>query len=93
MASSVEHTSMHIYLKTVTGAFIDWKVSINERIGDIKRKILPKEDNSTDKHSLVFDGKQLKDDRTLSDYNIHDGFTVLLVPEKWVSSTIKHYWS
>ena len=67
-----------IYVKTHTGKTITLSVLLNSAIKEIKDMIQDKEAIPRGKFKLFFDDKQLKEDKSLSDYNIKEGTTLHL---------------
>ena len=82
------HGGMSIFVKINKGKTISLNVELSDTILSIKEKILNKIDISLDQQLLIFAGNPLKDDCTLSDYNIEEASTLHLLPRPRVSFQI-----
>lgn len=73
-----------INVKTETGELIELSVQSSDTIEQVKAKIQDKKGIQPGNQIIMFNSKELKDDRTLADYNIQIGSTIdLLVKNKY----------
>mmetsp|Transcript_17983 Transcript_17983/g.42565 ORF Transcript_17983/g.42565 Transcript_17983/m.42565 type:complete len:329 (-) Transcript_17983:108-1094(-) len=69
---------IHIFVKTLTGGTITFRIEPSEPISVIKAMIQEREGISPDQQRLIFLGQQLEDKRTPSDYKIINDSTLYL---------------
>ena len=72
-------SAMVIFVKPLTGKTIILEVDLADSIENVKQKIQDKEGFPPNQQRLIFDSKQLKDNCTLSDYNVRYKSTLYLV--------------
>ena len=70
---------MWIHVKIRKDKFIKIKVKLSNHIEDVKAKVQAKEDIPPEQKFFIYAGNLLEDGRTLSEYNVQRGCTVLMV--------------
>ena len=71
--------NIRITTVTLTGKKTFWNVSPYDTIGLYKNFLLLYEGIPSEQQRLIFDGKQLDDNKTIADYNIKNESTLYLV--------------
>ena len=70
---------MQLLIKTLAGKTITVDVNDNDTVDQLKQKLFDKEGIPVDQQRLIFGGKQLESDKTLTDYGVAPGATMHLV--------------
>ena len=70
---------MQILIKTLLDKIFPIDVELSDTIQIVYKKIEEKEHIPSDQQWLIFDGKHLDDEKTLSEYNVQNNSTIYLV--------------
>ncbi len=81
MSQNALGQAMQINIKLMTGETITLDVNAADIIQVVKQRIEDKTNIKVNMQRLIFDGKQLEDDKTLADYGIKDDDNIHLALE------------
>lgn len=70
---------MQLFVKTLDGTTITLNVESADNIGQIKQKIQEKQGVPRDAQRLIFNGKELQDEKSVADYGLQSENTLHLV--------------
>lgn len=70
---------MQILIKTLLDKIFPIDVELSDTIQIVYKKIEEIEQIPSDQQWLIFDGKHLDDEKTLSEYNVQNNSTIYLV--------------
>ncbi|CAM9508819.1 unnamed protein product [Heterosigma akashiwo] len=70
---------MQLWIKTLTGRKQAYNFEPDNQVLVVKQALQEKEGIQVDQIRLIYSGKQLADDKALSDYNVSAGDTIHMV--------------
>ncbi|KAK7604753.1 hypothetical protein V9T40_005939 [Parthenolecanium corni] len=79
MLRSMKLKRMRVHFNTLTGKSLAILIEPSETVERMKERVQEAEGLPPDQQRLVYDGKEMEDGRTASDYGVKEGCTVLLM--------------
>ena len=76
---NLKKVEFFVYIRTLAGKTLIIVIDPLNTIGELKEKICDSEGIEPDQQRLIFEGKQLEDNKTLADYNIKKESTLLMI--------------
>ena len=76
---NLKKVEFFVFIKTLTGKTLMIVIDPLDTIGELKEKICDSERIATSSQRLIFEGKQLEDNKTIADYNIKNESTLHMV--------------
>jgi hypothetical protein len=70
---------MQVKIKTLTGKVTDYTIEGEDTVLSLKQALQEKEGITVEQIKLIYNGKQLADDKTLDTYNVEAGKTIHMV--------------
>merc|ERR1712064_107364 len=70
---------MQIFIKTLTGRKTNFNFELDNTVRQVKEALQEKEGIQVEQIRLIYSGKQMSDECTLSDYNVKPGSTIHMV--------------
>lgn len=77
--SCCHQDKLEVYVKTLTGKTVTLAVTSSNTVAELKEMIQDKEGIPPDQQRFVFAGKQLEDDRMISEYHVRNASTLHLI--------------
>ena len=76
---NLKKVEFFVYIRTLAGKTLIIVIDPLNTIGELKEKICDSEGIEPDQQRLIFEGKQLEDNKTLADYNIKRESTLKMI--------------
>ena len=76
---NLKKVEFFVYIRTLAGKTLIIVIDPLNTIGELKEKICDSEGIEPGQQRLIFEGKQLEDNKTLADYNIKKESTLLMI--------------